>query len=679
MQLPHILLACFTATLLMSSPAAVRGAEKIEAALDVAPVWSAHPVGFALLTHGQRQFVAFYDDQRRMTVATRTLDANQWQFHRLPITTGWDSHNYIALAADDDGYLHLSGDMHVVPLIYFRTKQPLDIASFERVPGMVGRDEQKCTYPRFLRGPKNELLFTYRDGSSGDGNQIFNVYEHATKTWKRLLDQPLTDGQGERNAYFNGPQRGPDGYFHLCWVWRETSDAATNHDLSYARSKDLLSWETAAGKPLKLPITLAASDIVDPVPVKGGIINGNTMIGFDTKQRPIIGYHKYDEKGNTQIYNSRFEDGRWKAYQASDWDYRWDFGGGGSLVFEVGLGPVRVEPDGRLSQHYRHAKYGSGTWVIDEATLKPTGQLPQPPAFPPALQRVESDLPGMQVKWSGDGGASGESGVRYALRWETLPQNRDQPRAEPLPKPVMLRLYKLKTENEAPIPASASTATPPSAPPSTAKSTATEKAPPFAKEIQAFETADLKQPPPTGAVLFIGSSSIRLWSTLARDIPEIPTINRGFGGSQIADSVRYADRIVIPYKPKLIVMYAGGNDLNAGKSPGQVLKDFQAFVATVHAALPDTHIAYISINPSVARWKHEARVLEANRLIEAFTRDNARLSYLDSHAKMLSAEGQPRPEILRADGLHLNAKGYELWTTILKPQILALAAKQAVK
>lgn len=200
---------------------------------------------------------------------------------------------------------------------------------------------------------------------------------------------------------------------------------------------------------------------------------------------------------------------------------------------------------------------------------------------------------------------------------------------------------------------------------------------PFASEIAAFEAADLKNPPPQGAVLFIGSSSIRLWKTLPTDIPELTTINRGFGGSQIADSVRYADKIVLPYKPKMIVMYAGGNDLNAGKTPATVLKDFQEFIAKVRAALPATRIAYITINPSVKRWAQQEKVLEANRLIENFIKENdgkpGKLNFLDTHAKLLSAEGKPRPEILQPDGLHLNTDGYKLWSSILKPQIIALA------
>jgi len=212
--------------------------------------------------------------------------------------------------------------------------------------------------------------------------------------------------------------------------------------------------------------------------------------------------------------------------------------------------------------------------------------------------------------------------------------------------------------------------------PPTPASTQRQAGEPFAAEIAAFEVSDRQRPRAPGGVLFIGSSSIRLWMTLADDFPELPVLNRGFGGSQIADSVLYVDRIVVPYQPKMIVMYAGTNDLAAGKSPAQVGTDFQTFVQTVHAKLPDTRIVYISINPSVARWNQEARALETNRLIRGFIQHSRsrsqKLTFLDSHQRLLSADGKPRPEILRADGLHLNAEGYKEWTAILKPQILAL-------
>ena len=187
------------------------------------------------------------------------------------------------------------------------------------------------------------------------------------------------------------------------------------------------------------------------------------------------------------------------------------------------------------------------------------------------------------------------------------------------------------------------------------------------EEIAAFEAQDRTNPPPKDAILFIGSSSIRLWKTLAQDFPEHKVINRGFGGSQIADSIQFTDRIVIPYKPKMVVLYAGGNDINSGKTPEQVASDFKAFVQRVHAKLPEKRIAYISIAPNPARWAQVDRVRSANELIRDFTRTNPRLTFIDVFLHMLGDDGQPRPEIFVEDRLHMNEKGYALWTKVVGP------------
>lgn len=412
-------------------------------AVEVSRVWSGHPVGFDLVTRGDRQFVAYYDENRTLTVAERTLGTKTFRAAKLPTTVGWDSHNDIVLAVDDGGFLHVAGNMHSSPLTYFRSTRPLAIDSLVRQPAMVGRDEASCTYPTFFRALDGALIFMYRAGSSGNGNHIFNRWDQAGR-WQRLLDTPLTDGQGQRNAYPVGPVQGPDRRLHLVWVWRDTPDAATNHDLSYAVTRDLRSWTTAAGRALSLPITLARSDVVDPVPARAGMINNNTKIGFDSKGRTIVSYHKYDAAGRTQLYNARFEGTRWVVYQTSQWDYRWAFGGNGTLVFEIQVEPVELLPDGRLIQRYYHAKYGgSGAFVLDEATLRAVASIPPPRTVPAALSQVTSTTPGMEVRVRHDSGVSPTPGVQYVLRWETLPSNRDQARAT-VPPPSRLVLYGIR-------------------------------------------------------------------------------------------------------------------------------------------------------------------------------------------------------------------------------------------
>jgi lysophospholipase L1-like esterase len=189
----------------------------------------------------------------------------------------------------------------------------------------------------------------------------------------------------------------------------------------------------------------------------------------------------------------------------------------------------------------------------------------------------------------------------------------------------------------------------------------------WAKEIGAFEAADKTNPPPKDAVLFIGSSSIKRWTNVADAFPEHKVINRGFGGSQLADSVAFVGRIVTPYQPRLVLLYAGDNDIASGKSPETVLRDFKEFVAKIHAALPRTPIAYIAIKPCPSREKFIDQVKTANRLIREYCVTDDRLEFVDVFTPMLTAEGRPRADLCVKDMLHLNAEGYKLWASIIKP------------
>ena len=186
-------------------------------------------------------------------------------------------------------------------------------------------------------------------------------------------------------------------------------------------------------------------------------------------------------------------------------------------------------------------------------------------------------------------------------------------------------------------------------------------------EISAFEASDRTNPPPKGAILFVGSSSFRKWTTMAQDFPRRQVINRGFGGSEIADSTALAERIVFPYEPRLIVFYAGDNDLALGRSPEQVVADYQAFVEKIHARLPKTRIAYLAIKPSPARWKLNEKMIAANEKIKALKDD--RTEFIDIYPLMLGADGKPKPELFIADGLHPSAECYRMWAGVIKPYL----------
>lgn len=191
----------------------------------------------------------------------------------------------------------------------------------------------------------------------------------------------------------------------------------------------------------------------------------------------------------------------------------------------------------------------------------------------------------------------------------------------------------------------------------------------WAAEIDALTRNDRDQPPPRGGVVFVGSSSIVGWKTLAADFPDFRVIQRGFGGSELADSVHYAERVVLPYEPRAVVLYAGDNDLANGKSPEAILEDFRAFHRKLHAALPATRIVYIAIKPSASRWKLRDQMIATNRLIADECSRDPRLRFVDVFTPMLNAHGEPRAELFVEDQLHLNAAGYALWTPLVAAQL----------
>lgn len=186
-------------------------------------------------------------------------------------------------------------------------------------------------------------------------------------------------------------------------------------------------------------------------------------------------------------------------------------------------------------------------------------------------------------------------------------------------------------------------------------------------DIRAFEEADRLDPPPAAGVVFVGSSSIRLWDTLDEDFAGVDVINRGFGGSHMSDAVHFVDRIVLPYEPRQVVVYAGDNDLWDEKTPQRVLEDFRLLVERIHARLPETRVSFIAVKPSLARWSIADRVREANRLVSEYAASDPRIDYIDVFTPMLGADGVPRAELLVEDELHLSPAGYDVWLEVVEP------------
>jgi hypothetical protein len=283
-----------------------------------------------------------------------------------------------------------------------------------------------------LRDADGRLILKYRDGGSGNGNEIYAVYDERTARWAPLLTTPLVDGEGKRNAYFVGPTLGPDGRFHLAWVWRETPDAETNHDLSYARSHDLVHWEKSDGTPLTLPITLAQAEVVDPVPVAAGMINNNTVPGFDAAGRAMITFHKFDARGNTQVYVARRDEKRWSIVPVSDWtDFRWDFRGRGSLDFRLHVGAARPAAGGRIAISVtRDGK--PIDFLLDARTLRRVDERAGA-TLADRLRPATAVPEGMQLN------TVEAAGTGFAIAWPARPPNRDRPTPD-IPAPTVLEL-----------------------------------------------------------------------------------------------------------------------------------------------------------------------------------------------------------------------------------------------
>ncbi|MEX2639039.1 MAG: BNR repeat-containing protein [Balneolales bacterium] len=435
--------------------------------IDVAPAWSAHQIGSPdLFTRGDFQYIAYYDKDRYLTVAQRKLGSESWTFHAFPVQMGWATggHARLTLVLDRDGYIHisayrrglLSGPPSPPEKIYYRSGKPHDISKFERLT-MIS-DEEAPAYPTFITGPGGELYFTYRQGSSGTGDQIFNIYNPDSRSWERLYDTPLFDGRGRMNAY-GGPRFGQDGNWHATWVWRGTPDNATNHFVSYARSRDMKNWETVDGSPIKLPITSDTEGvIVDPAGPGDGISNMTSSgLGWDRQQRVIRTYHKFDEEGNSQVFNARFEKGRWNIVQATDWAFRWNYEGTGALPSVVRVGNVTPGKEGTLELTVWNRDNGEELIIIDEQTMEPLRRT-KPEAAPPwrlAMQEPELDFQvepderllreggPMEVMLINDMGEPPAENVKYIVRWENAGRNRDRAVPEPWPEPVMLRVYKI--------------------------------------------------------------------------------------------------------------------------------------------------------------------------------------------------------------------------------------------
>ena len=412
-------------------------------------VWAGQRVFFDFVEQNGYQMIAYYDANRQMSVAVRRMrDVNgaPWSYHKVPSWLGWDAHNRVEVAFDNDGYIHLSGNLHGNKLVYFRSTAPYDPRTLEQIDILVDPAvEQKMTYPEFFKGPQGNLHLKYRDGSSGNGRWFYLRWDTSTKSWSHLHETVLLDGEDVRGVYPLGPVIGPDGYAHMSFTWRETPIASSNHDLSYARSRDLVNWEAYDGTPISLPITLATGEIIDAIPEHGGLLNGRHPIGFDSNNRVLVTYQKYDQNDQSQVFIARRDETRWTVQQVSNWtDLRVDLDKSGALDLPLlNNEPAYINDDGNIvvPATLRGVLW---EWTLEPSDLTVISSTETEQSFPKAITQYDLDngIPQRVIPMMID---QSTASSEYFLSWEALQPNRDQARPD-IPPTSTLRVHRISTD-----------------------------------------------------------------------------------------------------------------------------------------------------------------------------------------------------------------------------------------
>ncbi len=304
----------------------------------------------ALATFGDTQYAAYYAPSGKVVLAKRTLGSDDWTVrhtrHRGALN---DAHNSISLMVDGAGVLHMAWNHHSVPLHYARGEAPGSLSLSDRLP-MTG-DETVVTYPEFYRQPNGDLLFFFRQGHSGDGDLVLNRYDVQTETWSRVYTG-LLDGEGQRNAYWQATIDGA-GTLHLSWVWRETGDVATNHDICYARSRDGgVTWERSDGTVQPLPITAGNAEYAARIPQGSALMNQTAMCA-DGDGNPYISNYWRPAEGGVPQYHLVFHDGeQWQVSQVTERTMDFDLSGGGTKRVPISRPQIVADNRGDTPRAY---------------------------------------------------------------------------------------------------------------------------------------------------------------------------------------------------------------------------------------------------------------------------------------------------------------------------------------
>ena len=385
--------------------------------------------GNSIATFGSTQYVAYYNGDKKVVLAKRTLGSTTWQTQVTQYSgTVTDAHNSISIAVDGNGFLHMAWDMHDSKLRYCKAT----VAGSLTMGGesaMLGTLETSVTYPQFFRMANGNLLFLYRDGASGSGNLVVNLYDPKNASWKRMFNS-LIDGQGARNAYWEA-HMDANGVLHVGWVWRETSDVATNHDLCYARSKDGgLTWENSKGVKYAIPINATTAEYALKIPQKSELINQTSIYG-DEKSRPYIASYWTPAGSKIPQYQLVYNDGTgWKTSQISNRKLAFSLSGTGTQKIPISRPQVVV--DGSRDSVSVYMVYRD-TEQVSKVSLAQTSNLGKTPWSATNLTNYSVDAwePSFDVdRWMAShvldlfvqkvGQASGEASVNLAPQTVTV-------------------------------------------------------------------------------------------------------------------------------------------------------------------------------------------------------------------------------------------------------------------
>ncbi len=325
--------------------------------IPVAKGLASHPVngGHCLISDGTYQYLAFYDGDHQATVAKRKLGDDQWDFAKLPERVGWDTHNKLVLFRDREGYLHLTGNMHVSPLNYYRTEKPGDIHTFKGIHRWTGKYEDRVTYPTLIKLRDGSIHMMFRHGGSGRGMRLLVHYDEKTQTWSGTGDSFINGKliEPDCNAYpFGGIKEDRQGTLHIAWCWRETPDVETNFDICYAKSTDGgYTWTSWDGEQLELPIQPTNADVVDDIEQKRGLMNGGSLV-VDADGIPYIGFTRFDKNDHNQLFVATPHQGQWVVKQLTDWNVRFWFEGRGTIPHYPPIPRLSILGDEHLQVRY---------------------------------------------------------------------------------------------------------------------------------------------------------------------------------------------------------------------------------------------------------------------------------------------------------------------------------------